>query len=228
MPKTYNLETDPGEQPSVLASLRALLPTRTMLFSEALRLAELQASRLLELTDVSCWPVPSEVVSELPRIRLAYTDLPTSGMSHWDGQAWAIFLNEYEPSTRQRFTLLHEFKHIVDHGRADRLYRGNHRVSAEQQAEQAADYFAGCVLMPKRFLKRAWGEGLQQPELLAEQFEVSARAIEVRLVQLGLRAPRGRCSPPSVVRPGSDRKLGRYYRALSNNWPVAALSTEVA
>lgn len=227
MPKTYNLETSQAERPSVLASLRALVPARPMLFAEALRLAELQASRLLELTDVSCWPVPSEVVSELPRIRLAYTDLPTSGLSHWDGQAWAIFLNEYEPSTRQRFTLLHEFKHIVDHGRADRLYRGNHRVSAEQQAEQAADYFAGCVLMPKRLLKRAWGEGQQNPEQLAELFDVSARAIEVRLVQLGLRAPRGRCSPPSAVAPNSNRRVGRYYRALSANWPLAALSLEV-
>ena len=222
MPKTYNLETSQPERQSVLASLRAVVPERPLLFSEALRLAELQASRLLELTDVSCWPVPSEVVSELPRIRLGYTDLPTSGMSHWDGHAWAIVLNEYEPPTRQRFTLLHEFKHIVDHGRADRLYRGNHRVSAEQQAEQAADYFAGCVLMPKRFLKRAWGQGLQHPERLAEQFEVSPRAIEVRLTQLGLRGPRGRCAPPSTVGPGSDPRLGRYYRALSANWPVQA------
>lgn len=145
MTKTYNLDTGHHEHPSTLARLRALCPKRDLQFSEALRVAELQASRLLELSDVGCWPVPSEVVSELPRIRLAYTDLPTSGLSHWDGEAWAIFLNEDEPPTRQRFTLLHEFKHIVDHGRNGQLYRGSHRVTAGQQAEQAADYFAGCV-----------------------------------------------------------------------------------
>lgn len=223
MAKTYNLEPEQQEQPNALARLRGLFPKRDVLFSEALRLAELQASKLLELSDIGCWPVPSEVVSELPRIRLAYTDLPTSGLSHWDGQAWAIFLNEDEPPTRQRFTLLHEFKHIVDHGRTGQLYRGNHRVTAAQQAEQAADYFAGCVLMPKRFLKRAWGEGLQHPERLAEEFEVSARAIEVRLTQLGLRAPRARCTPPlRSTPPEHDLSTGRYYRALSANWPRPA------
>ena len=228
MSRVYNLGPEPRQQLSTLARLRALCPKRHLLFSEALRVAELQASRLLELSDIGCWPVPSEVVSELPRIRLAYTDLPTSGLSHWDGEAWAIFLNEHEPPTRQRFTLLHEFKHIIDHGRTDQLYRGSHRVTAAQQAEQAADYFAGCVLMPKRFLKRAWGEGLQHPQRLAEEFDVSPRAIEVRLDQLGLRAPRARCAPPTAV-PGDDRTPGRYYRALSANWPrPAATASELS
>ena len=77
---------------------------------------------------------------------MAYTDLPTSGMSHWDGQAWVISLNAADSLTRQRFTLLHEFKHIIDHGHADRLYHDTGRRSAAEQAEQAADYFAGCVL----------------------------------------------------------------------------------
>ncbi|GAA1802601.1 hypothetical protein GCM10009811_27950 [Nostocoides veronense] len=44
---------------------------------------------------------------------------------------------------RQRFTLLHEFKHIIDHGACDRLYRDVTRrgvtLTARQQAETAAD-----------------------------------------------------------------------------------------
>lgn len=35
-----------------------------------------------------------------------------------------IALNRSEPWTRQRFTLLHEYKHIVDHGSVKTLYPG--------------------------------------------------------------------------------------------------------
>src|SRR4051794_5055222 len=106
-----------NETRSVLASLRAMFPERPLRFSEALRIAELQATRLLELTGVEQPSVPNEVVTELPRVRVEVRELPTSGVSFWDGQTWVIALNRSEPITRQRFTLLHEFKHIVDHGR---------------------------------------------------------------------------------------------------------------
>ena len=69
MHENHNLETNQVEQPSVLASFGHWYRQRPLLFAEALRLAELQASRLLELTDIRCGPVPSEVVTELPRIR---------------------------------------------------------------------------------------------------------------------------------------------------------------
>ena len=204
---------------SVLASLRALIPPRPLSFSEALQIAELQANRLLSLTGVTDAPLPSETISELPRIRLAYRDLPTSGLSYWDGRArsWVICLNAAEPPTRQRFTLLHEYKHIVDHGAADRLYPDSGRQTAGDRAEQAADYFAGCTLMPKRLLKRAWGQGLQRPAALARHFGVSERAIEVRLAQLGLSEPRSRCSPPSTA-PAAFRPRRAYYRQLSPGW----------
>jgi hypothetical protein len=52
--------------------------------------------------DVSLLPVPSEVVTELPRART-------------------------EAATGQRFTVLHEFKQLVDHGHAGNLYIGNRR-----------------------------------------------------------------------------------------------------
>ena len=99
---------------SVLAVLRSVVPNRSLQFSEALRVAELQANRLLETTHTADWPVPSEIVTELPRVRIELRDLPTSGLSFWDGQAWVIYLNATEVTTRQRFTLLHEFKHVID------------------------------------------------------------------------------------------------------------------
>lgn len=171
---------------SIIGSLRALVPTRPCRFDEALRIAELQASRLLSLQRVEQAPVPGEVASELPRVRVEYRPLPMSGVSYWNGQVWVVGINRAEPPTRQRFTLLHEFKHIIDHGRVGLLYPGTAGRSPEHQAEQAADYFAGCVLMPRMLLKRAWASGLQSPAALARHFETSERAIQVRLAQVGL------------------------------------------
>jgi Zn-dependent peptidase ImmA (M78 family) len=139
-------------------------------------------------------PIPNEIVSELPRILVTYRDIPTSGLSYWNGQNWVIALNRLEPWTRQRFTLLHEYKHIVDHGSVRSLYPGNRSRTPEQQAEQAADFFAGCVLMPRRLMKRAWGDGVQSPSRLARHFETSERAVSVRLSQIGLVDDHRRCS----------------------------------
>src|SRR3954447_8257728 len=113
--RRYNLD----EGRSVLASLRDLIPPRPLQFIEALRIAELQALRLLELTGVSDGPVPTEIVSELPRIEVLHRNIPTSGLSYWDGQRWLIAVNRTEPATRQRFTLFHEFKHIIDHNQTE-------------------------------------------------------------------------------------------------------------
>lgn len=164
-------------------------------------------------------PVPNEVITELPRLRIEHRDLPTSGMSYWDGHAWVICLSSAEPRTRQRFTLFHEFKHIIDHGRAYQLYQGNPRISGEAQAEQAADYFAGCLLMPKRLLKREWGNGVQRPAALAARFNVSARAADVRLAQLGLTEPRVRCAPMTKLRYRTPDP-GTYLRQLSARTPI--------
>jgi Zn-dependent peptidase ImmA (M78 family) len=199
----YNMD----ERRGVLASLRALVPARQVRFSEALRLAELQAARLLKLTVVDDCPVPSEVITELPRICVEYRDIPTSGLSYWNGQAWIICLNRSEPPTRQRFTLFHEYKHIIDHGRVGQLY------ASDEQAEQAADYFAGCALMPRSFLKRAWGELVQRPTVLGRRFDVSPRAISVRLAQVGLTEPLDRCTRPSTF--WQRAYPGQYHRQLS-------------
>lgn len=211
--------TDQGEGRSLLASLRAVVPPRRLHFAETLRVAELQANRLLEIARVDDGPVPSELVTDLPRVSIEYRDLPTSGMSYWNGRAWIICLNSAEPRTRQRFTLFHEFKHILDHGRTSQLYPGSTRTSGEAQAEHAADYFAGCTLMSKRLLKRVWGEGVQRPSVLAQLFNVSPRAVDVRLSQLGLTEPRVRCAPMSKLRyrPGTT---GMYWRQLSVNTPA--------
>jgi Zn-dependent peptidase ImmA (M78 family) len=180
---------------SVLQVLRYLIPNRGgVTFEEALRVAELQASQLLQVLDIDEFPVLNETISELPRIRIEYSDdLPSFGLSFWNGRCWIIELSTRQSRARQRFTLFHEYKHIIDHGSAARLYPGDARHKATVQAELVADYFAGCVLVPRRALKSAWGHGVQKVHDLARLFDVSEQAIAVRLDQTGLRQPLEGC-----------------------------------
>jgi Zn-dependent peptidase ImmA (M78 family) len=87
---------------------------------------------------------------------------------------------------RQRFSLAHELKHVIDHPFIARAYPdlGLRRGSA--RAEQVCDYFAACLLMPRPWVKDAWASGIQQIESLAELFGVSTQAMTHRLTDLGL------------------------------------------
>jgi hypothetical protein len=81
----------------VLAMLRALVPQRGLSPWEALRIAELQANRLLQYFEIDAVPVPEEIISELPRVRVVREPgLPVSGGAHWDGRFWIISLDADE------------------------------------------------------------------------------------------------------------------------------------
>jgi len=206
----------PGD--SVLARLRRLHPHRPLTLNEALWVAERQATRLLQLRRASAdVPVPTTVVTDLPRITIEHDpDLmatAASGCSDWDYQrrCWIISLNGSEPRRRQRFTVLHEYKHIIDHGSPRILPTRLWTASPRPPEEIVADYFAGCVLVPKRLLTAAYYDGIQHPADLAQLFDVSKEAIQVRLVQVGLTEPQ-----PNQPRPGyrshPARRTAHYYR----------------
>lgn len=187
---------------SILGRLRAVTPHRVVTFGEALRVAELQASKLSELLGVDDG-IRDFHIGGLPRITVTYENLDVSGMSHWNGYIWIITISKHDSLARQRFTLLHEFKHIIDHGRSTLLYAGDRNRSAAQQSEVAADYFAGCALVSKRQLKSAWGFGIQRPDALAAHFGVSEQAIRVRLAQTGLDIPADHEASARCARPVS-------------------------
>lgn len=179
---------------SVLALLRGLVPQRQLTFNEALRIAELQANRLLEHFSIETTAVPDEVISELPRIKIERErGLPVSGSAHWNGRYWVITLSADEHRLRQRFSLMHEFKHILDHTTKDFLFQDRPTSSAHEQAERVADYFAACLLMPKRVVKRLWCQPGQNIANLADLLQVSPAALRYRLDQLGLTDRPTRC-----------------------------------
>ena len=183
---------------SVLAQLRAVTPNRPLRYAEHERIAELQANKLLAAIGITGPPVPTELISELPRILVApEVDLPVSGAAQWVAGRWVIAIAAADHPTRQRFSLAHEFKHVVDHPLRHLIYRDQGTFAAEAQAERIAEYFAACLLLPKRWVVKAWTGGMQRLSDLSRHFDVSPRAMQIRLWQLGLAEPQQRCATPT-------------------------------
>ncbi len=184
---------------STVAVLRGIMPQRRLSPWEAKRVAETQAAKLRQLIGDASPNFDIEAITNLPRIVLnADPALRASGSTQWDRGAWRIRINTSEPPVRQRFTLAHEFKHILDAPALDTSYSSiSEQIDGQQQIEAICDYFAACLLMPKRWVKRLWGEGTRNLASLAAVFSVSTAAMKRRLTDLGLveRTPRSLTIP---------------------------------
>lgn len=186
---------------SLLTQLRHVMPTRPLTHAEALRLAELQAAKLLAASGISNAPVPTTLITGFPRLRVAYDrGFNSSGSTAWSWSrgVWQIAVNATEPPTRQRYSIAHEFKHILDEPFKEVLYPTSVYMSSYDRQEYIADYFAACLLMPAVLVKRAYyDERLQTVEALAARFAVSTLAMRRRLETLGLieRTPRHATEP---------------------------------
>jgi Zn-dependent peptidase ImmA (M78 family) len=209
---------------STLGMMRALVPRRRLTHSESLRIAELQANRLLEHFEITDDRVPSEIVTEFPRVEVRYEhDLPVSGSTHWEAGRWIVTLNADESSARRRFSLMHEFKHILDHTTKQYLYGDTDEDDrAADRAERVADHFAACLLMPKRRLKGLWFRNRQQLSTVAFKLGVSTRALSVRLYYLGLAPESQRCSRTASRRDFGKRNPTRYFRRTSSQLEAVA------
>lgn len=196
---------------AILQRLRKLVPVRRLAYYEQLVLAERQATELRSLlrqTDAAAelgWLVDGfdtiEVVIE-PLWRMD----KLSGFSKWADGRWLIGVNKSHTQARRRFTLAHEFKHVLDADRDKITYQG---LTADQR-ERVADYFAACYLMPKLSLRRAWTRGLQDPEALAGLFKVSRQAMDKRLRYLG------------YIEDEPERPVQSYFRLNNLNADLAA------
>jgi len=179
---------------SVISELRELIPKRPMTWAESNRIAELVAMRFLALSGIKAAPVPEEIISELPRVSVEREyPFKVSGVTAFYEGLWMVALNAGEPLGRQRFSLAHEFWHIIDAPYKDRLYPPQLGMTSHERNESVADRFAASVLMPKPWVRKAWTSGTQDIGQLARQFEVSREAMRVRLQVLGLLEPTKRC-----------------------------------
>lgn len=179
---------------ALIAELRALSPKRAQTFGMLLQVARMQAWKIRERVGMAQTPAINLIwlrdqqavpVSRVPSYQLNdESGLTTDAVS---GEL-EIYINTNEPLVRQRFTLLHEFKHALDFFDTDVLYArlgsGNPKRRSAQ-IERLANEFAAYVLMPTMLVKRTWFAS-QDVERLARQFCVSAEAMTTRLERLGL------------------------------------------
>ena len=190
------LAVPPHEQ---LRELRAAMPRRRLQLGEAKRIAERQAALLRwQLSQAATPALPTETLMGLPFLTVMFRDgLAKSALATKTERGWVIVLRADEPDVRQRFSLAHEIKHVLDdelmrtHDRG--LYLPSIRHSSEEQTERVCDHFAACLLMPKMLLRRDWTSLIQETARLARRYHVSQAAIEIRLRELGLIEPTPRC-----------------------------------
>jgi predicted transcriptional regulator len=130
---------------------------------------------LFEQTAIPVDLVPSWVLSENSGLT---TDQP-------DGQL-RIFINENEPTVRQRFSILHELKHALDYHAHPILYAklGRDEQNRSDLIEAIANDFAAHVLMPTELVRRMW-LAAQNIASAAQAFNVSYEAMRTRLEALG-------------------------------------------
>lgn len=178
----------------VLAAVRSLMPHRALEDHEARFVAERQAQRLRALLGLADDVTDLDAIAGLPRLEVKIRPgLPVSGFSEWSRGRWLVAINEDDHWTRQRFTLAHELKHVIDNPHIDIAYPDKTGRPSARRAEAICDYFAACLLMPRPAVKTAWVQGQQRVDDLAAHFGVSRAAMGLRLHQLGLTSGRRRC-----------------------------------
>lgn len=178
---------------NIVAQLRTSVPLRPLTVGDAYTLAERQATKALHLTGITSPHVSLRWILDLPRTevrvepRHAMTGL--SGSTTFSNGRYLIVVNKNDAHARRRFTLAHEWKHLLDYTMSDVLYRRLGQGNAQQRErriERIADHFAACLLMPRTWVKNAWTSGIQDLPSLAGLFMVSEDAMRVRLTYLGL------------------------------------------
>jgi Zn-dependent peptidase ImmA (M78 family) len=177
----------------IVRTLRSLMPMRPLTLSDAYAIAELQANTVVGLLGVKqLQAVDLAWIAGLPHVRLIARprhEMPTlAGFTQWEDGLYLIVINRNNRVNRRRFTLAHELKHVIDHTNQKLIYArlGYGNIKKHDAAiEHLADYFAACLLMPRKFVKQAWTSGIQDVEALAQTFRVSVESMTIRLKYLG-------------------------------------------
>jgi Zn-dependent peptidase ImmA (M78 family) len=158
-----------------------------------------RATDLLRESDLMSAPVDVEAVAARLGARVVFEDLEddVSGFLLREKGVSTIAINKQHHPNRQRFTLAHECGHLFLHAsEGDRLWLDktlffrDSSKSGDQFSEIQANQFAAGLLMPEQLLKESLGESGPVSDVdvvrLALKFQVSERAMTVRLISLRL------------------------------------------
>lgn len=166
--------------------------------------AERKAIAVLKDLGASELPVHAEQIARRLGAQITYESFEgeISGMLYRDRGTAVIGVNSRHAPTRQRFTVAHEIGHLLIHkGQPlfiDRFVRVNWRNGESSPEEVQANAFAAGLLMPRALVREAVGHALSRrrdvtPQeivgTLARRFEVSAAAMQYRLINLEILNP---------------------------------------
>lgn len=166
--------------------------------------AEKRAAALLKDSGVTELPVPVEQIARRLGAQITYESFEgeISGMLYRDRGTTVIGVNSRHAPTRQRFTVAHEIGHFLIHkGQPvfiDRFVRVNLRNGESNPEEVQANAFAAELLMPRAMVRDAINNALsgrrditpqEVVSVLAARFEVSAAAMQYRLINLEVLNP---------------------------------------
>jgi Zn-dependent peptidase ImmA (M78 family) len=97
-----------------------------------------------------------------------------------------VWVNRADVWRRKRFTVAHEIGHLMLHHIPEDVVHRDTRFSGDWRERDANDY-AARLLMPAEMLRALVSPFARpNPAVLADRFEVSDKAMEYRLVNLGL------------------------------------------
>ena len=123
-------------------------------------------------------------------------DLDSNISGYVDHDNKEVVLNKNETPERRRFTLAHELGHIILNANdnsiqhRDNIMNSQLDIYANDNNEVEANYFAGCILMPRNVFIREFnnikGNIDYKIQQLASYFGVSKLAINVRANVLNL------------------------------------------
>ncbi|MCY4034868.1 MAG: ImmA/IrrE family metallo-endopeptidase [Hyphomicrobiales bacterium] len=144
---------------------------------------------------LSEYPVKVGQIAKELNVKIKVSGMPTgiSGQIKNEESGYIIRVNRYEARERQRFTIAHELAHFMLHkklidisaeGITDNVL---YRSGAPENTEYEANRLAAEIVMPTSQIEETLRENFNKTvteetiENLAERFQVSKAAMEIRL-----------------------------------------------
>lgn len=168
-----------------------------------------QAEKVLSDLRIVSIPIPVEEIASRLGAKLSYEPFEgkdeISGALFRDNDRIVIGINSAHAKNRQRFSIAHEIGHLVLHKGAifiDKTVRFNRDTKSSMAVdpqEIEANGFAAALLMPEKMVStEAQKRMLKKPNMpqdllieeMADAFQVSTQAMEIRLTNLGIIFPR--------------------------------------
>ena len=129
-----------------LGDLRAVRPRHATDLAVAMGVAHRQAALLRSILEIRGKDLALESITGVLAVTVtAINELPVPGTAFWGNGHWNIHVRQQDPPETQRFSALHELKHIIDHPGRRATTADDARLS-DADEELIANHFAACVL----------------------------------------------------------------------------------